>query len=170
MCRVGECASIDRRIGSDLDIISDDDAADLGHFQVAMPAHREAKSILFDPHAGVDNNSVADNGVGHAGAWSDMTVIANDGPIANHCAGCNDRSFADLGFVADDRTSLNVCAVRDFGRGVDQGVRFGLGRPGSLGVQCVRIEQMHGAGERLVWLRCRNHSDFLRGEIDVPGR
>ena len=43
---IGEKAAIDGRIGADLDAVADDDAADLGNFDMAIGAHGIAKAVL----------------------------------------------------------------------------------------------------------------------------
>src|SRR4051794_21392339 len=57
--RVGHRAAIDGRIGADLDIILNDDAADLRHAFGPLGAAHEAEAILADPGAAVDDDTVA---------------------------------------------------------------------------------------------------------------
>ena len=62
--RILKGAAVDGCIGADLDVVLDDDPADLRHFQVAARAHCEAEAVLPDAHAGMDNDAVADQRVG----------------------------------------------------------------------------------------------------------
>ena len=39
-------------VGADLDVVLDDDAADLRHLEMPLRAHGEAEAVLPDPHAG----------------------------------------------------------------------------------------------------------------------
>ena len=43
--------AVDGRIGADLDVVLDDDPADLRHLEVALAAHGEAEAVLADAHA-----------------------------------------------------------------------------------------------------------------------
>src|SRR5262249_19654191 len=61
--RVRPGAAVDRRIGADLDIIADDDAAELRHAHMAGRIGREAEAVLADARAWKDRRPRADDGV-----------------------------------------------------------------------------------------------------------
>ena len=58
--RVAVGAAVDRRPGADLDVVLDDDAADLRHLEVPARPEREAEAVLADMDAGMDDDAVAD--------------------------------------------------------------------------------------------------------------
>ncbi len=58
--RVGHGAAVDGRVGADLDIVLDDDAADLRNALRAGRAGGEAETVLADPGAGMDDHPVAE--------------------------------------------------------------------------------------------------------------
>ena len=77
-------AAIDRRAGADLDVVLDDDAADLRHLEVAARAHREAEAVLADARAGMHDDAVADQRADDGGAGADRRSrgrCARCGPI-----------------------------------------------------------------------------------------
>src|SRR5262249_55927570 len=57
---VGPGAAVDRRIGADLDIVADDDAAELRDADMAARIGGEAEAVLADPGAGKDGDARAD--------------------------------------------------------------------------------------------------------------
>ena len=61
--RVAAGAAIDRRVGADLDVVLDDDAADLRNFEVPLRPHGEAETVLADAHARMEDHAVADESV-----------------------------------------------------------------------------------------------------------
>ena len=95
--RVLKGAAIDGRIGADLDVVLDDDAADLRHLEVAAAAHGEAEAVLADAHARMDDDAVADQGVGDASPGPDVAVAADGDAIADDGVGGDARAAADAG-------------------------------------------------------------------------
>src|SRR3954451_7344267 len=57
---VEERAAINCGVGADLDVVLNDDTADLRHLRVRLVAEREAETILTDLHASVQNGAIAD--------------------------------------------------------------------------------------------------------------
>ena len=77
-------AAIDGGAGADLDIVLQNHAADLRHFEMSARAHGEAEAILADVHAGVDNDPIADQRADEGGAWRRSTQsrpMRTPGPI-----------------------------------------------------------------------------------------
>ena len=101
--RVAAGAAIDRGVGADLDIVLDDDPADLRHLQVPAGPHGEAETVLAEAGARMDDDAVAEERVGQGRAGADRAVApdphvgADAGVRADHGAG------ADLGTGADRR-------------------------------------------------------------------
>ena len=58
--RVARRAAIDRRVGADLDVVLNDDAAHLRHLQMPARAEREAETVLADAHARMQDDAVAE--------------------------------------------------------------------------------------------------------------
>ncbi len=54
-------APINRGVGADLDIVVDDDPAQLRHLDVFGRVWREAEAVLTDTHAGMQNDARADH-------------------------------------------------------------------------------------------------------------
>src|SRR5262249_39993130 len=74
--RIGQGSSVDRGVGSDLNIITNYDTADLRHFHVPMATHGKAKSILADARAGMDNHALSHNRVDDGRACANITISA----------------------------------------------------------------------------------------------
>src|SRR4030066_1024386 len=87
---VHEKAAIDGRIGSDLDVVPDNDPADLRNLEVSRDTHGIAKSVLPDAHARMNDHAVADQGMGHGRAWADIAVLSHEDAIADDGT-CGDR-------------------------------------------------------------------------------
>ncbi len=49
--RVFKGATVNARIGSDLDVILNNDATDLGDLEMTLRAHSETEPVLADAHA-----------------------------------------------------------------------------------------------------------------------
>ena len=61
--RVAQCAAIDRGTRADLDIVLDDDAAQLGNLEIILAGGGKAETGLADMGARQDGDAVADIGV-----------------------------------------------------------------------------------------------------------
>src|ERR1700756_3132047 len=82
--RIAISATIDRRIGTDFDVVLNDDAANLWDLQMTLRAHRKTESVLPDPHAGMQNDPIADQGMYHGRIGADQAVAANADVRADH--------------------------------------------------------------------------------------
>src|SRR5262249_42421091 len=102
--RVSERAAVDGGVGADLDVVADDDAADLGPLAPASGAHREAEAVLPDAGAGVNDAAVADDGMRQGRTCADVAVAAEHDPVAHYRPGGDGRAAADDSFAADDGT------------------------------------------------------------------
>src|SRR5262245_1756717 len=117
--RVLERAAIDAAIGPDLHVAPDDDPADLGHLEVPLRPHGKTEAILADANAGVQDDAVADERVGDAGAWSDIAALADGHAIAHDRACRQGRAAPDPGLAAHHHAWLDAHVLLDRGAGVD---------------------------------------------------
>ena len=75
---VADRAAVDRGVGADLDVVLDDDAADLRHLRDARAAPGTiAEAVLADARAGMDDDAVADQRMHQRGAGADRAVAAD---------------------------------------------------------------------------------------------
>src|SRR4029453_11012013 len=81
--RVTNCTTIDGRAGPDLDVVLNDNAPDLRHLEMAIAAHHESKAVLTDLAAGMNDDPIADQGIGHGRIRADRTVAPNPDAGAN---------------------------------------------------------------------------------------
>ena len=65
------------RVGADLHVVLDDDAADLRHLEVALRPHGEAEAVLADAHARMEDDPVAEEGMGDRHVGADRAVAAD---------------------------------------------------------------------------------------------
>ena len=94
--RILKSPPVDRGVGADLDIVLDDDPADLRHLEVAPRAHGEAEPVLADPHARVHDDPVADQGMRQRRERADVAVAADGDPVADHRARRDARAAPDV--------------------------------------------------------------------------
>ena len=104
---VAQRAPVDRRIGADLDIVLNDHAADLRHFQVALPTHGEAEPVLADGDAGVESDLLPTSAWVTRGVRPDIAVAADMHAVADHAARGNSWCRARCGLGADHRAGLD---------------------------------------------------------------
>ena len=99
------------RVGADLDIVLDDDAADLRHFEVPSRPHGEAETVLSDPHAGMDDDAVADqrNCTDACGPTEQLRPMRTSGPIT--ALGPILVPVADFRARTDDRAGIDHDAI-----------------------------------------------------------
>ena len=121
--RIAIGAAVDRGIGADLDVVLDNDAADLGNFQVALATHREAETILANHDAGMDDHAIADQRVQDHRIGGNRTIAANGNGRSDYGISAYDCCFADFRALADDRARLDFdTGLQPSGR-MDRGSR-----------------------------------------------
>src|SRR6478672_7663630 len=74
--RVTNCATVDRRACADLDLVLHDHAADLRNLEVSLAAHHVAEAVLTDLATGMDDDAIADQGIGQGRSGSNRTVAS----------------------------------------------------------------------------------------------
>src|SRR5262245_30455531 len=89
-------SSVHAAVGTDFHVVLDDHPADLGHLQVASSAHGEAEPVLADPHARVQDDPVADQGMHDRRAGADIAAAADGDAVADHGTGGHPGAAADL--------------------------------------------------------------------------
>ena len=111
--RVAVAAAIDDRIGTDLDIVLEDDAADLRDLQMGpVVRRREGKTFAADPRTAADRDPVAEQRHDDRREWPDRRAPPDPHVRPDYAVGADDRPAADLGPRADH------------GAGVDDDVGF----------------------------------------------
>ena len=120
---VANSAAVDARARADLDVVVNDDAADLRDFRVPLGAVQIAISVLPDIASGMDDDAVTDLGV------RDRAVAANGSILADLYAGTDDRvgsdqrAVADPGLWPDHRERVDSDIAAELGRGMHHGAR-----------------------------------------------
>src|SRR5215207_6276421 len=94
-------AAIDGRVGADLDVVLDDDAADLGHLPVPARAHGEAETVLLDADARMQDHAVPDERVQETDAGADRAATTDAYVRADHRLWADDRAGSYFGTGAD---------------------------------------------------------------------
>ena len=75
--RIAVAAAVDRRVGADLDVVLDDDPADLRNLQMSGPAGNIAESVLADADARVEDDAIADQRVDDGRPGADRRFAAD---------------------------------------------------------------------------------------------
>ena len=169
--RIAVGAAVDRRTGADLDVVLDDDAADLRHLEVPARPEREAEAVLADVDAGMDDDAVADERAGDRRLGADDAVAADADAGADDRIGADQRAGADLRARADHRAGIDDDARLEPRRRMDEGGGRNAGfaerraRPGRL-----RIEARHRLGHRPIGLRRDERGAALRRLSGVARR
>ena len=105
-------AAVDGRIGADLHIVLNDDAAGLRDFLMALRGRQIAETVLADARARMDDDAIADQRMLDRRTGADRAVAADAHARPDHRAGRDHRAGADLGIGADD------------GERIDRHIRF----------------------------------------------
>ena len=146
--RIVEGAAIDGRVGADLDVVADDDAAHLRHLQMPLGAHRKPEAVLPDADARMQDDALADDGVRDGGAGADIAVAPDRHAIAHDGARSDGRAAADVGLPANDGAGLDRHALLDLRRDVDEPRgAIGFVGPGGDRPERIAIEEPQGGGE-----------------------
>ncbi len=100
-------AAIDRRVGADLDIVLDDDAAGLRNLLMALRTWQIAETVLADAGAGMDDHAIADQRMQDRGAGTDRAAAPDADIRTDNRAGRDQRAGADFGARSDDRHRID---------------------------------------------------------------
>jgi len=80
-------SSVDGRIGADLRIIRDQEAANLRNLKVALATHRKAEAVPANTHTGVPDYPIPEKGMIHCRLRANVTVAPDHHPAAEDGAG-----------------------------------------------------------------------------------
>src|SRR5271156_3849292 len=105
--RIAGGAAVDRRIGSDLDIVLNDHAPRLGNLLVTSWRRQIAKAVLADPGARMDDHAVTDQRVLDGDTGADNAVAPNAYVGTDHSAGPDHRAGPDLRARPDHRKRID---------------------------------------------------------------
>src|SRR5262245_26712566 len=120
---IADRAAVDGRARPYLDVVLNDNAPDLWHFQMALTAHDKSEAVLADLAARVNDNPIADQGIDDARARADRAIApyanvgANDGVRSDHAAA------ADFGSRTDDCSRFDNHVIFGERAFVDMGLR-----------------------------------------------
>src|SRR5262245_1213503 len=109
--RVADRAAIHRRAGPDLNVILDNNTADLRHFKMPLAAHHKAEAILPDIASRMDNDPIANKCIADGRIGADRTITSDPDSGADHGICSNDGSCADFDPRADHRTGFYGDAI-----------------------------------------------------------
>src|SRR5215831_502038 len=75
--RIVPRSPIDRRIGANIDVVTDQNAPQLGDFNRAVLVGSEPEPVLANPHTWVHDNAGPDQAVAQRDIGADAAVVAN---------------------------------------------------------------------------------------------
>src|SRR5262249_33691177 len=106
--RILKSAPVHAAIGADFDVAADDHPTDLWHLEVALGAKGKPEAVLADPHAGVQDHTVADQSVCKRCTGADIALPTHDDAIANERSRGNERAAADARLAANHGAGLDA--------------------------------------------------------------
>src|SRR5580692_10811111 len=125
--RVPDATAIDRRAGTDLDIVLDDDAASLRNFLLCRIVD-VTKAILPDVAPRMDHHAIADQRMNDRASRADRATAADQHVRPDHGRRGDDAARSDLGPRPDHGSRINRYPALQSCRGMDDGaLRDGAG-------------------------------------------
>ena len=106
---------VNTRAGTDFDVVSDFDVADLGNARMLAVFRSKAESFAADDGVGPDNVAFSQNAVFmDNGAGENRRTVTNGNVVANEHVGIDDAVFADLDVLSDNGVRHNggICPYR----------------------------------------------------------
>ena len=100
-------SAINRRIGSNFDIVLDDHTPQLRRFKVAFRGRREAETILAQSRPRMNDDPVADKRIKQARMGADGAAASNANARPDNGVGSNNRPRSNLGARADHGPGIN---------------------------------------------------------------
>src|SRR6478752_1477163 len=104
---IAQAAAIDTGIGADFDVVLNDHPRKLRDLGMALRARHEAETILSDPHAGMQNDAVADQSMGNRDVRADRAITADPNVGTDRGLRADQRSSADFGTRSDRRPRID---------------------------------------------------------------
>src|SRR5262245_50589583 len=93
---VTDSPTINGRPGSDLNVILDNNTADLRHFKMSFAAHHKAESILPDIASRVDDHPITNQSIADHRITADRTIAPDPNSGADHGICSNGGSSTDF--------------------------------------------------------------------------
>ena len=171
--RIVHGAAVDRRIGTDLDPVLQDDAADLDKLDhAAFWSRRIAETILADPGTRVDDDFVANQRTHDAGAGGDRAIAPDPHTRTDHGAGCNPRARADMSAGANHGRRFDIDIVLDLRGWIDKGGRRDTARSRQVLFRThgLRMQDRTGNRKSRVGIACQKNGDVRRGRSQRSSR
>ena len=121
--RIPARAAVDGGVGADLHVVLDDHSPDLRHLQMPLRSHGEAEAVLADAHTGMEDDPIADEGVGNGHVGGNRAVPTDLHLRTDHGMGPDQGAGSDFRMRADDGARIDPDPVFQPGRGMDEGAR-----------------------------------------------
>src|SRR3990172_8390764 len=109
--RILKSPAIDRRIGADLDVVLDYDAADLGHLEMPPWPHGVAEPVLANSYSRVQDDAIADDGMDDGNERADIRAPPDRDPVSDDGAGSDARTAPNPRFGTDDGPRFDQSSV-----------------------------------------------------------
>src|SRR5580692_9713511 len=100
-------AAVNRHARADLDVVLDDNAPNLRHFEMAPGPKRKSKAILSDMRPGMNNYPVADQRGNDCRERAHRTIATDPHLGADDRIRADDRSSANFDASPDDRARID---------------------------------------------------------------
>ena len=113
---VAQAPAVDRGAGANLDVVLNDNAADLRHLDVALGARHVAEAVLADVATRMNDDAIADRRVRDGAVGANRTVAADAHLRSDHRAGGDHRAGANLGARPDHCAGVDRRTAVDLGR------------------------------------------------------
>ena len=156
---------VDRRVRADLHMVLQDDAADLNDLDhAAARTRRIAETVLPDTGTGMNDDIVADERAENRRAGRNRAIPADPHARTDHDAGGDARTGADLDPCPDHGRCLDVDAVFQPRRGVDERRRRNTALSAKVLDRTQRFGMENGTGkcEGCVWIFREQHRNMRR--------
>ncbi len=108
-------SAVDRGVGADLDIVLNNDTADLRNFEMALAARHKAETILADPYAWMKDDTIANQGMNNRYLRTDRTLAAKAYIRTDNSIGPYGCPSANLRPRPNDSTGIDDQAARPDG-------------------------------------------------------
>src|SRR5690606_29050215 len=137
--RIGQCPAVDGGVRTDLDVIANGHATDLGNLLPDALLVGEAETLAADHRTGLDDNPLADHHVViKRDARRQPATFANARTRADHAMGPDANARANLRAALDHRIGTDTGASADNGIRRHQGGRVHTRRQWRLAIEQVR--------------------------------
>ena len=116
--RVARCSTVYGAVGSNLNIILDDDAAELKHPHKPIRSGHKAEALRSDRYTSLDFDAPPDQRVTDTCVGADLRIVAQSNPFTQHRVGADVTSASDFNASADHCARVYLGAISDRSGGV----------------------------------------------------